>query len=144
MTSVADPSLIASPFPDDLSLYDDDNFEFTFDDFDVPITDDFLNSDFNYDPELNEIVSDPDTVANSSLNCTDVSGFLNFPSPDENSSPELGNSNSGGERFPVSSQGSVSKVSSPESGTNSVVDQKVKCELGNNGCVLKLRKIPQL
>lgn len=139
MTSVADPSLIAIPFPEDLSLYDDDNFEFTFDDFDVPIPDDFLNSDFNYDPELNEIVSDPDTVANSSLNCSDINGFLNFPLPDENSSPELGNCNSGGERFPVSSQGSVSKVSSPESGTNSVVDQKVKCELGN-GFVLKRKK----
>lgn len=131
MTSVADPSLILSndiPFPEDLPLYDDDNFEFSFDDFNLD-TDEFLNY-----PELNEIVSDPDTVANSSLNCPDVNGFLNFPSP------ELGNCNSGGERFPVSSQGSVSKVSSPESGTNSVVDQKVKCELGNNGFVLKRKK----
>ncbi|GJT72954.1 bZIP transcription factor 17-like protein [Tanacetum coccineum] len=121
MTSVADPSLIFPndniPLLDDLPYYDEDF-----------ILDDFLNSAINYDIESNDFVSDPNTVANSSQNCPDVDGYLNFSSPEENWSPELGNS--GGERFPVSSQGSVSKVSSPESGTNSVVDQKVKCELG--------------
>ncbi|KAD3336253.1 hypothetical protein R6Q59_028521 [Mikania micrantha] len=148
--------------PDDFHLFDDEGFDITFDDFHLPSdTEEFLNStvhtsnafDLSYS-EFNDIVSDHETLGAESGNSfgnhgSDVSGFLNIPSPDnsgtdcvdetvkvlDDSSPELRNEN------PVSSQGSgncgsdgseaAMNCASPESG-NSVVDQKVKSEAGVN------------
>ncbi|KAK9069262.1 hypothetical protein SSX86_013378 [Deinandra increscens subsp. villosa] len=169
LASLPIPPLSSSIFSDDLTLpdgfhiFDDEGFDITFDDFHLPSdTEEFLNSTVHpsnpfdlssSDPEFNEFVSDPETVIAESGNLSanygsDVSGFLNIPSPDnygagfgeearalENSSPELRNEN------PVSSQGSgncgsagseaAMNCPSPDSG-NSVVDQKVKREAGSN------------
>ncbi|KAI3811765.1 hypothetical protein L1987_21495 [Smallanthus sonchifolius] len=84
-------------FPDDFHLFDDDGFDITFDDLHLPSdTEEFLNSTLHpsslfdlssSDPEFNEFVSDPETVGAESGNSegnhgSDVSRFLNVPSPD--------------------------------------------------------------
>ncbi|KAI3525966.1 hypothetical protein L1887_05105 [Cichorium endivia] len=158
-------------YPDDFLSFDNGDFDITFDDIQLPSdTEDFFNSTFNptnpidlssSDPEFNDFVSDPETVVAESGNLTehqgsDVSGFLNIPSPDNSGkgfaeealmvldslSPESRTEN------PVSSQGSgncgsagsdaAMNCPSPDSG-NSVVDQKVKRESGSN-FVLKRKK----
>ncbi|KAK1427050.1 hypothetical protein QVD17_15732 [Tagetes erecta] len=159
--SVADlpiPPLIFSDdltLPDDFHLFDDENFDITFDDFHLPSdTEDFLNSTLHpssnppFDlssSEFNDFVSDPETVVAESGNCSgntgsDVSGFLNIPSPDGSGTGCVDETVKVLENLsdnPVSSQGSGNcgsagsetgmNCSSPDS-RNSVVDQKVKRE----------------
>ncbi|KAL4587406.1 hypothetical protein LXL04_000276 [Taraxacum kok-saghyz] len=155
--------------PDDFLSFDEDFDITFDNDHLPSDTEDFFNSTFNpsnpidlssSDPEFNEFVSDPETFVAESGNLSehqgDVSGFLNIPSPDDSGkgfleetvmvldsqSPESRTEN------PVSSQGSgncgsagsdaAMNCPSPDSG-NSVVDHKVKRELGSN-FMLKRKK----
>lgn len=157
--------------PDDFFSFTDGDLDITFDDINLPSdTEDFFNSTFrptnpidlsSSDPEFNDFVSDPETVVAESGNLSehqgsDVSGFLNIPSPHNSGkdfldetlmvldslSPESRTEN------PVSSQGSgncgsagseaAMNCPSPDSG-NSVADQKVKRESGSN-FMLKRKK----
>ncbi|CAH1418501.1 unnamed protein product [Lactuca virosa] len=111
LASLPIPPLSSSIFSDDLTLpddflpYDDGDFDITFDDLHLPSdTEDFFNSAFNptnpidlssSDPEFNDFVSDPETVVAESGNLSehqgsDVSGFLNIPSPDNSGKDFIG------------------------------------------------------
>lgn len=133
--------------PDDFHLFDDDqNFDITFDDFNLPSdTEEFLNSTLHpssnppFDlssSEFNDFVSDPETVVADSG--SDVSGFLNIPSPEGSGTGFVDETVKVSEN-PVSSQGDCGSTgseggancSSPDS-RNSVVDQKVKRETASS------------
>ncbi|XP_023743602.1 bZIP transcription factor 17 [Lactuca sativa] len=181
LASLPIPPLSSSIFSDDLTLpddflpYDDGDFDITFDDLHLPSdTEDFFNSAFNptnpidlssSDPEFNDFVSDPETVVAESGNLSehqgsDVSGFLNIPSPDNSGKDFLGEtvmvldslSPESRTENPVSSQGSgncgsagsdaAMNCPSPDSG-NSVVDQKVKRESGSNFMLKRKKETPE-
>lgn len=171
LASLPIPPLTSSIFSDDLTLPDDflsldgEDFDITFDDIHLPSdTEEFLNSTFNTsnpfdlsssDPEFNDFVSDHETVVAESGNTSgnhesDVSGFLNIPSPDDSvkgfveetvksvrvlgsSSPESKNSVSSQGSGNCGSAGSEAAMNCPSPDSrNSIVDQKVKRETGSN------------
>ncbi|KAI7727485.1 hypothetical protein M8C21_032947 [Ambrosia artemisiifolia] len=188
---MADDPLLTDPIPfsDDFTLFDDDDtFDITFDDLNLPSdTEDFLNSTVHpsnlLDPSFNDTTVFHDFVSNNccsvncSVNCngncnggTDVSGFLNIPSPDEGfDDVSITSARVLDQNHPVSSQGSGNSINNSNNNNNnnnnsvnsinnnnnsvnsmncvsspesgnSVVEQKVKREMVRNEDMVLKRK----